>query len=128
MAKGGDAKKLPKLVDAMANGDTKAMETFFEFVDVLENKKLKKDGRHALMMVVSIVELLLPEAARRAYAAALKKAVEKPKPEIKKEAPKEVEKPKPAARRKAPKKVQPTAEVAAQNLPLPDVKAPPRKA
>jgi hypothetical protein len=33
-------------------------------------KKLKKDGRHALMMVVSVVELLLPQAAKLPYAAA----------------------------------------------------------
>ena len=36
----------------------------------LEDKKLKKDGRHALVMVVSVVEMLLPHAARLAYAAA----------------------------------------------------------
>jgi hypothetical protein len=30
---------------------------------------LKKDGRHALMMVVSVVELLLPQSARLPYAA-----------------------------------------------------------
>ena len=70
MAKTDDAKKLPELVAGMVKGDKQAMETFFQLVDVLEDKKLKKDGRHALMMVVSIVELLLPQAARFVYAAA----------------------------------------------------------
>ena len=36
----------------------------------LEDKKLKKDGRHALTMVVGVVRLLLPKPAQLAYAAA----------------------------------------------------------
>ena len=70
MAKRDDAKGLPELIDGMIDGDERAMETFFRYVDVLEDKKLKKDGRHALVMVVSVVEMLLPQAARLAYAAA----------------------------------------------------------
>ena len=70
MAKRDDAKGLPELIAGMADGDKRAMETFFQYVDVLEEKKLKKDGRHALMMVISVVEMLLPQAARLAYAAA----------------------------------------------------------
>ena len=42
----------------------------FEFIDALDDKKLKKDGRHALTMVVGVVQLLLPKPARLAYAAA----------------------------------------------------------
>ena len=70
MAKRDDAKALPELIDGMIDGDKRAMESFFRYVDVLEDKKLKKDGRHALVMVVSVVEMLLPQAARWAYAAA----------------------------------------------------------
>ena len=78
MAKTDDAKKLPELVAGMVKGDKQAMETFFELIDVLEDKKLKKDGRHALMMVVSVVELLLPQAARFDYAAASDREGSKP--------------------------------------------------
>jgi hypothetical protein len=70
MAKSDDAKQLPELIAGMVEGDKKAMETFFQYVDILEDKKLKKDGRHALMMIVSVVELLLPQPARFPYAAA----------------------------------------------------------
>ena len=70
MAKRDDAEGLRELIGGMTDGDKRAMETFFQYVDVLEDKKLKKDGRHALMMVVSVVEMLLPHAARLAYAAA----------------------------------------------------------
>jgi hypothetical protein len=84
MAKTEDAKKLPELVAGMVKGDKQAMETFFELIDVLEDKKLKKDGRHALMMVVSVVELLLPQAARLLYAAASDREGNKPEQENKK--------------------------------------------
>jgi hypothetical protein len=84
MPKTDDAKKLPELVDGMVKGDKQAMETFFELIDVLEDKKLKKDGRHALMMVVSVVELLLPQAAKLPYAAASDREGSKPEQEKKK--------------------------------------------
>jgi hypothetical protein len=84
MAKTEDAKKLPELVAGMVKGDKQAMETFFELIDVLEDKKLKKDGRHALMMVVSVVELLLPQAARFVYTAASDREGNKPEREKKK--------------------------------------------
>ena len=70
MAKSKDVEKLTNLVGGMTTGDKRAMETFFEFIDALEDKKLKKDGRHALTMVVGVVRLLLPKPAQLAYAAA----------------------------------------------------------
>ena len=78
MAKRDDAKGLPELIGGMTDGDKRAMETFFQYVHVLEDKKLKKDGRHALMMVISVVEMLLPQAARLAYAAASDREESKP--------------------------------------------------
>jgi hypothetical protein len=44
MAKTEDAKKLPELVAGMVKGDKQAMETFFELIDVLEDKKAQ-EGR-----------------------------------------------------------------------------------
>ena len=70
MAKSKDVERLVDLVGGMTAGDKRAMETFFEFIDALEDKKLKKDGRHALTMVVGVVQLLLPKPARLVYAAA----------------------------------------------------------
>jgi hypothetical protein len=70
MAKSKDVEKLTNLVGGMTTGDKRAMETFFEYIDALEDKKLKKDGRHALTMVVGVVRLLLPKPAQLAYAAA----------------------------------------------------------
>ena len=49
MAKRDDAEGLRELIGGMTDGDKRAMETFFQYVDVLEDKKLKKDGRHALI-------------------------------------------------------------------------------
>lgn len=57
MAKNDEAIKLAALAKGMMGGDKKAMETFFECVDILEDKKLKKDGRLALTMVVGVVQL-----------------------------------------------------------------------
>ena len=70
MAKSKDVERLVDLVGGMTAGDKRAMETFFEFIDALEDKKLKKDGRYALTMVVGVVQLLLPKTARLVYAAA----------------------------------------------------------
>ena len=70
MAKSKDVEKLTNLAGGMTAGDKRAMETFFEFIDALEDKKLKKDGRRTLTMVVGVVQLLLPKPALLAYAAA----------------------------------------------------------
>ena len=78
MAKRDDAKGPPELIGGMTDGDKRAMETSFQYVQVLEDKTLKKDGRHALMMVISVVEMLLPQAARLAYAAASDREESKP--------------------------------------------------
>jgi hypothetical protein len=42
MAKTDDAKKLPELIVGMVNGDKQAMETFFELIDVLEDKSSRR--------------------------------------------------------------------------------------
>jgi hypothetical protein len=65
-----DDEEINTIAQGMTNGDKEAMESFFRYVDVLDAKKLKKDGRHALMVIVSIVEMLLPKETRVAYAAA----------------------------------------------------------
>ena len=70
MAESKDVEKLTNLAGGMSAGDERAMETFFEYIDALEDKKLKKDGRHALTMVVGVVQLLLPKPAQLVYAAA----------------------------------------------------------
>ena len=64
-----DARRVQELVDGMSAGDPRAMEAFFTFVDGLLRGKLDRDGEDALMVVVSVVELLLPMHARLAFAA-----------------------------------------------------------
>ena len=73
-----DAKRIQELVAGMTGGDPRAMEAFFTFVDGLLRKKLDRDGEDALMVVVSVVELLLPIQARLAFAAESEKGVKKP--------------------------------------------------
>jgi hypothetical protein len=73
-----DARRIQELVDGMSGGDPRAMEAFFTFVDGLLKKKLDRDGEDALMVVVSVVELLLPMHARSAFAAESEKGVKKP--------------------------------------------------
>jgi hypothetical protein len=75
---GRDARRIQELVDGMSAGDPRAMEAFFTFVDGLLRKKLDTDGEDALMVVVSVVELLLPLQARSAFAAESEKGVKKP--------------------------------------------------
>ena len=83
MAKNDEPKKLAALAKGMMGGDQKAMETFFEYVDMLEDKKLKKDGRFALTMVVGVVRLLLPKPVRSAYSAASEREQDGAEPEKK---------------------------------------------
>jgi hypothetical protein len=73
-----DARRIQELVDGMIGGDPRAMEAFFTFVDGLVRRKLDRDGEDALMLVVSVVELLLPMQARLAFAAESEKGVKKP--------------------------------------------------
>jgi hypothetical protein len=73
-----DARRIHELVDGMSRGDPRAMEAFFTFVDGLLTKKLDRDGEDALMVVVSVVELLLPAHTRLAFAAESEKGVRKP--------------------------------------------------
>ena len=73
-----DARRIQELVDGMSAGDPRAMEAFFTFVDGLLRKKLERDGEDALMVIVSVVELLLPIQARLAFAAESEKGVKKP--------------------------------------------------
>src|ERR1700680_1187492 len=70
-----DARRIQELVDGMSGGDPRAMEAFFTFVDGLLRKKLDRDGEDALMVIVSVVELLLPIQARVAFAAESEKGV-----------------------------------------------------
>jgi hypothetical protein len=72
-----DAKRIQELVAGMTGGDPRAMEAFFTFVDGLLQKKLDRDGEDALMVVVSVVELLLPIQARLAFAVESEKGVKK---------------------------------------------------
>ena len=72
-----DAKRIQELVAGMTGGDPRAMEAFFTFVDGLLRKKLDRDGEDALMVVVSVVELLLPMHGRLAFAAESEKGVKK---------------------------------------------------
>ena len=65
-----EAQRIRELVDGMMAGDKLAMEAFFTFIDGLKAKTLGKEGESALGVVVSVVELLLPIAARAVYAAA----------------------------------------------------------
>ena len=83
MAKNDEPKKLAALAKGMMGGDKKAMETFFEYVDMLEDKKLKKDGRLALTMVVGVVRLLLPKPVQSAYSAASEREQDGAEPETK---------------------------------------------
>src|ERR1700674_765704 len=73
-----NARRIQELVDGMSGGDPRAMEAFFTFVDGLLRKKLERDGEDALMVIVSVVELLLPMRARLAFAAESEKGVRKP--------------------------------------------------
>ena len=75
-----DARRVQDLVDGMSSGDPRAMEAFFTFVDGLLRKKLNRDGEDALMVVVSVVELLLPMPARVVFAAESEKGVKNPAP------------------------------------------------
>ena len=52
--------EIPADPNSVTGGDPRAMEAFFTFVDGLLRKKLDRDGEDALMVVVSVVELLLP--------------------------------------------------------------------
>lgn len=70
-----DARRIQELVDGMSAGDPRAIEASFTFVDGLLSKKLDRDGEDALMVVVSVVELLLPVHARSAFAAESEKGV-----------------------------------------------------
>ena len=73
-----DVRRIQELVDGMSGGDPHAMEAFFSFVDGLLRKKLGRDGQDALMVLVSVVELLLPPHARRAFTTEAEKGAKKP--------------------------------------------------